>query len=282
MFLHDDGMGLEIAFSDNNFLLFKCLTMKKIFTLFFTSLFSLAVFAYDGSRLSISAPGTSIELRVEIDGRKFSMQNNAITIPNLSDGYHIVKIYRERKRDRDRGRGYEYGRDNGRNDDRRGNGFDRRQEIIYSNSILLKRGFHLDITINRFGKVMVDERRIDRNDEWYNDEDEYYDNDNGGWNGGRGNVMTGREFETLKESLRKEWFENNRLTSTKTVIDKSNFTAAQVKELMLLFTFENNRLEIAKYAYRKTVDKHNYFQLNDALTFSSSKDELARFIRESR
>ena len=50
---------------------------------------------------------------------------------------------------------------------------------------------------------------------------------------------------------------------------------------MLLFTFENNRLEVAKYAYRKTVDKHNYFQLNEALTFSSSKDDLARFIRQS-
>ena len=51
---------------------------------------------------------------------------------------------------------------------------------------------------------------------------------------------------------------------------------------MLLFSFENNRLEIAKLAFRKTVDKQNYFMLNEALTFSSSKDELARFIRESR
>ena len=55
----------------------------------------------------------------------------------------------------------------------------------------------------------------------------------------------------------------------------------QVKELMSLFTFENNKLELAKYAYRKTVDQKSYFQVMDALTFSSSKDELARFIRES-
>ncbi|MBK7291378.1 MAG: DUF4476 domain-containing protein [Chitinophagaceae bacterium] len=33
----------------------------------------------------------------------------------------------------------------------------------------------------------------------------------------------------------------------------------QVKEMMLLFTFENNRLEIAKLAFSKTVDKNNYF-----------------------
>jgi hypothetical protein len=55
-----------------------------------------------------------------------------------------------------------------------------------------------------------------------------------------------------------------------------------VKELMLLFSFENNKLDIAKSAYRKTIDKQNYLNVNDALTFSSSREELVRFIRESR
>ncbi len=265
-------MALETGAAGNHFLIFKFYVMKKIFTLLVGSFFSLSLLAFEGSRLSISAPGTSTELKVEIDGRKFTMQNNAITIGYLADGYHDVKIYRERKRSRD------YDRDRNGN----GFGFSRKAEVLYNSSISLKRGYHLDITVNRFGKVMIDERRIDRNDEWYNDEDDYYDNDNTGWNGGRGNVMNGREFETLKEALRKEWFENNRITSVKTVADKSNFTTQQVKELMLLFTFENNRLEVAKYAYRKTVDKQNYYQLNEALTFSSSKDELARFMRESK
>lgn len=237
--------------------------MKKIFTLLLSSLFSLSLLAYDGSRLSISSTGTSTELKIEIDGRKFTMKNNSITVGYLADGRHSIKIFREKKKGKI--------------------SFGKKEEVIYQDMIFLKRGFHLDITVNRFGKVMTDERRIDVNDEWYNDEDEYYDNDNGGgWNGGNANVMSGREFETVKEQLRKEWFEKNRLTSATVIMDKSNFTTQQVKELMLIFTFESNRLEIAKYAYRKTVDKHNYYQLNDAFTFNSSKDELARFIRESR
>ncbi len=236
--------------------------MKKIFTLLIGSLFSLSLLAFDGSRLSISAVTSSQELSVEVDGRKFSMKDNSITLSYLSEGYHQVKVYRQAKR----GRGNAFGRN----------------VIIYTNSVLLKRGFHLDITINRFGKVLVDERRMDINDEWYNDQDDYYDSDNGGWNNGYSNVMNTREFETMKEQLRKEWFENNRLTSARFVIERNNFTTAQVREMMLLFTFENNRLEIAKAAYRKTIDKHNYYQVNDALTFSSSKDELARFIRQSR
>lgn len=232
--------------------------MKKIFTLLLSSLFSLSLLAFDGSRLSITAPSTSNQLQVEIDGRKFTMKNNSITVGYLGEGRHNVVIYKEAKRRRS-----DFGR----------------REIIYNSSVILKRGYHLDITVNRFGKVMMDERRIDHEDEWYNDEDEYYDNE--GWDNTM-NKMSVREFETLKESLRKEWFEHNRLTSVKYIIEKSNFSTAQVKDLMLLFTFENNRLEIAKAAFRKTIDKENYYIVNEALTFSSSKDELARFIRESR
>lgn len=237
--------------------------MKKIFTLIIGSLFSLSLLAFDGSRLSVSTVSNSEDYKVEVDGRKFSLRDNAITLSNLSEGYHQVKIFREGKK-------------------RNGNAFGfNRNVIIYTNKVYLKRGFHLDITINRFGKALVDERKIDRNDDWYDDEDDYYYNNSSGWNNGYGNGMNVREFESVKESLRKEWFENNRITSAKFIIDKNNFNTAQVRRLMLLFTFENNRLEIAKYAYRKTIDKQNYFQLNDALSYSSSKEELARFIRQS-
>lgn len=236
--------------------------MKKFFTLFFASLFSLSLLAFEGSRLSISSLATSAEMKIEVDGRKFTMKNNSITLSYLAEGYHQVKIFREKK-----GKGFAFGRND---------------VIVYSNSVFLKRGFHLDITVNRFGKVLLGERRIDRDDDWYQDEDDYYDNGNGGWNDGYGNVMNGREFEVLKESLRKEWFEANRLISVRFIIDKNNFTTQQVKEFMLLFTFEKNRLEIARYAYSKTVDKKNYYLVNEALTFSSSKDELARFIRNSK
>jgi len=235
--------------------------MKKIFTLLLSSLFSLSLLAYDGSRLSISTTTSSTDLKIEIDGRKVSMQDNSITLSNIAEGSHQVRIYREKKKT---GFGINLGK---------------RQEIIYAAAVFVKRGFHTDITVNRFGKVFIDERRIDSNDEWYSEDDNY--GDNGGWDT-YGSVMSTRDFELVKEQIRKEWFEKNRLTSVKVITDKNNFTAQQVKEMMLLFTFEENRLEVAKYAYRKTADKQNYYQLNDALTFSNSKDDLARFIRESR
>jgi hypothetical protein len=235
--------------------------MKKISTLFIFSLFSLSLFAFDGSRLSISAPSSSTEYKIEVDGREFTMKNNTITLGYLGEGIHQVKIYKESKRNR--------------------MGFGRKN-YVFNSTVVLRRGFHTDITVNRFGKVMQDEQRIDVTDEYYNDQDDYYDNSDGGWgNSEYRNVMGLREFNDLKEQLRREWSENNRVNSAKYIIDKSSFTSAQVKELMLLFTFESNRLEIAKYAYCKTVDQRNYLLVNDALSFSSSRDELARFLRTS-
>jgi Domain of unknown function (DUF4476) len=233
--------------------------MKKISTLLLSSLFSLSLLAYDGSRLSISSVATSTEMKVEVDGRKFSMKDNTITLGYLSEGRHQVTITRTKST----------------------NSFRRREEVIYSSAIFLKKGFHTDLTVNRFGKVIMDEHYIDLKDEWYNDEDDYYNSDNGGQNNGYSNVMSEREFSNVKDQIRKEWFENNRLISVKFIIDKNNFTTAQVKDLMLLFTFENNRLEVAKYAYCKTMDQKNYYRLNDVLTFSSSKEELSCYLREA-
>jgi pyruvate kinase len=70
------------------------------------------------------------------------------------------------------------------------------------------------------------------------------------------------------------------LTAAKQIIDRNYFTSQQVKEMVLLFTFENNRLDVAKYAYGKTVDKVNYFVMNDAFTFNNNKEALKEYIRE--
>ena len=42
------------------------------------------------------------------------------------------------------------------------------------------------------------------------------------------------------------------------------------------------RLDFAKYAYNKTVDRENYALVKGALTNESSKAELERYILEQR
>ena len=241
--------------------------MKSIFTLLLSTLFSLSLLAYDGTRLTISSINTN-KMFVEVDGRRFTMDENTVTLRDLSTGYHSIRIYTELKKNNGRGIGF-------------GLGKKIRQETIYNNRIFLKNGYHLDIVVNRFGKVFTDERRADRNDDWYNDDDDWdrYDHDRyDHFN----RVMDGRDFSQAKETLKREWFENNRMTQAKQIIDRNFFTTDMVKEMLYLFTFENNRLEMAKYMYGHTVDKGNYFKISDVLLMSRSKDELNRYIRDYR
>jgi hypothetical protein len=274
----------------------KC--MKTIFTLLLSTIFSLASMAYDGTRLTVTSVSNN-NVFVEIDGRRYDLDGNTLSINSIRPGTHNIRVLREMKRKTN----WNFG--------------NKREETIYNIKATFRDGYHFDILVNRFGKVMIDERRIDPNDDWYNDDDYYdrndhqnrdktYDNgddrndkdygnnerddrDNRDYNDDHKNddprydnnrAMTDNDFAQAKESLRREWFENSRLTAAKQIIDQDYFTSQQVKEMVLLFTFENNRLDIAKYAYGKTVDKGNYFMLNDAFTFNNNKEALKEYIRE--
>ncbi|HEU5167323.1 MAG TPA: DUF4476 domain-containing protein [Chitinophagaceae bacterium] len=277
--------------------------MKTIFTLLLSTIFSLASMAYDGTRLTVTSVSNN-KMFVEVDGRRYNLDGNTISISSIRPGTHNIRVLRELKRRA----GWNLGNGN------------RREETLYNIKVTFRNGYHFDILVNRFGKVLIDERRMDPNDDWYDEDDTYDGNDNRDreWdntnnNGGNRNdkdygnndrdtrdnrdysddrnnddprydnnysrAMSIPDFAQAKESLRREWFENTRLASAKQIIDQNYFTSQQVKELMLLFTFENNRLDIAKYAYGKTVDKGNYVVVNDAFTFNS-KEKLNEYIRE--
>jgi len=276
--------------------------MKTIFTLLLSTIFSIVAMAYDGTRLTVTSISNN-KVFVEVDGRRYDLNDNTLSLSSIRPGTHNIRVLREMKRRT----GVNFG--------------NRREETIYNIKATFRNGYHFDILVNRFGKVMIDERRIDPNDDWYNDDDYYdrndgrnrdrdntYDNgddrddsdygnddrdnrDNREYDNDRKNddsrydnnysqAMTNNDFAQAKESLRREWFENTRLETAKQVIDRNYFTSQQVKEMVLLFTFENNRLDIAKYAFGKTVDKGNYFIINDAFAFNNNKEALKEYIRQ--
>lgn len=237
--------------------------MKKTFTLLTALCFSIILFAQ--SKLSISTTGNS-DIRVMVDGNKYLANNNVVMLSNLNSGNHSIKIFRLNN-DRYRNQG------NGRNNN---------YQLVYSNNLFVKPQYHVDITINRFGKAFIDEQAInggyndDEDDDWGVDgNDQYYDR-----NGRR--AMDKTAFQQLKQAIDNEAFDNTKQKMAKQYIATNYFTSAQVKELVLLFSFENSRLEIAKYAYDYTVDKGNYFLVNEAFSFSNSKEALADYIRNRK
>ncbi|MFM7175994.1 MAG: DUF4476 domain-containing protein, partial [Bacteroidota bacterium] len=90
------------------------------------------------------------------------------------------------------------------------------------------------------------------------------------------------EFESLKSSINSKTFEDSKMTLAKQATGSACLTAQQVKDIMLLFTFEDNRLEFAKYAYGRTYDLGNYYKVNDAFTFELTIDELNEYINSRR
>lgn len=65
------------------------------------------------------------------------------------------------------------------------------------------------------------------------------------------------------------------------MIDANCLLSYQVKQIILLFGFEDTRLELAKYASGHTYDPGNYYMLNDAFTFESSIEELNNYIHQA-
>lgn len=87
-------------------------------------------------------------------------------------------------------------------------------------------------------------------------------------------VASEKEFEGIKKNISSKSFEDSKLTIAKQISDSKCLKSIQVRDIMKLFSFEETRLEFAKYAYNKVIDKESYYQVNDAFQFENSIEEL--------
>jgi hypothetical protein len=94
--------------------------------------------------------------------------------------------------------------------------------------------------------------------------------------------MSQRDFADAKRSIADKSFSDSQLKMAKQIIDSNCLLSSQVMELMEIFTFEDTKLELAKYAYGYTLDYGNYYKVNDAFTFESTIEELDEYIRSFR
>jgi hypothetical protein len=237
--------------------------MKKIFTLISILVLVVSGFAqtnetFDRVRSNVGTltitSVTKNTARILVDGAVYNTTpgSNVTTINSIKSGYHLIKIYQSKKS------AYNNAGQFGKN-----------MQLIYQGNVYVKPRFHVDLVINRFGKAFLDEQQMNAG---------YDDDEFDGWSNTI-QPMNQPSFDQFKEILRKERFDNTKLVLAKQAIASNWLCAAQVKEVAGLFNFESSKLDIAKYSYKYTTDKNNYFILNDAFTFSSSKEELARFIQ---
>lgn len=92
------------------------------------------------------------------------------------------------------------------------------------------------------------------------------------------NPASSSDIDRMKKSISSKSFEEAKMTTAKQATKGKCLKAEQVVEIMSLFTFEDSKLEFAKFAYDYTLDVDNYYLVNDAFTFSSSIDELNEYL----
>ena len=90
-------------------------------------------------------------------------------------------------------------------------------------------------------------------------------------------ICTFEEVEKMYNTLKNESFEDTRLSLAKTMVSSNRMAAHQIKRLAESFSFDSNKLTFLKYAYTYCIDRQNYYECAEVLTFSSDKENLLRF-----
>jgi hypothetical protein len=237
------------------------------------------------------------DIQFEVDGQQYVDCGPNLNLQGLRPGNHQVVLFSGKK----------------------GGGLmGLKRIVIFNKTVSVKPQFYVDVIINRFGRVMMDEQSITGNqypgdgqmiwrnfgspnvppppppppgnnqpgNNWNNQQSNYNNNQPGNNNWPPRNnynnsprPMADNTFNSFIETVRRESFDDSRMAIAKAGIDQNFFTSNQAKALLSVFSFEASKLEIAKYMYGKTIDPKNYFVVYNVFTFSKSKEELAEYVR---
>jgi hypothetical protein len=94
-------------------------------------------------------------------------------------------------------------------------------------------------------------------------------------------AMDAADFNERLNAVKKEHFDRERMDKAKSVFDGENFSTSQVCTVMKVFSFDDARLNFAKYAWHNTIDKKNFYKAQDQLSFSSYKKELQEYTKKN-
>lgn len=85
-------------------------------------------------------------------------------------------------------------------------------------------------------------------------------------------------FPTFLEELKDQSFEDDRLEAVKLALNITCLTAEQAGKIIELFTFDENKLEVAKFLSDRLIDRENATALAKYMSFDSSKMEYRKYV----
>jgi len=88
------------------------------------------------------------------------------------------------------------------------------------------------------------------------------------------NCLDSTSYKALLVALKDIPFNDLKLTLIKESVFFSGITTARLKELMLLFPFDKDRLALAVFSYGSCTDKKNFASVSESLSFKQSEQDL--------
>jgi hypothetical protein len=92
-------------------------------------------------------------------------------------------------------------------------------------------------------------------------------------------AMNSANFAEAKNTIEEGSFDDTKLSTAKSIVTSNCLSTDQISQICNLFSFEENKLAFAKFAYPYATDPRNYFKINNVFSFSTSKEELNSFIQ---
>ena len=217
--------------------------MRKIIISFCILLAALSLKAQSLNGIRID--GGDSPILVYFGGNQMCLPATSCFVANLKPGYYTVEVYASR--------------------------FTRPGERVWKGQRLYNERIYF--SGNEVKDIFVDNRNDVRpgsrpnQDEYYPEHDRY------------NRVMSSRLFDNFFNKVKNEPFSSDRIKTIETALVTSDFTSDQCLRLVKLYTFDDDKVKIMKLMYPNIVDKQAFFTVISTLTFSSSKDEMDKFVR---
>lgn len=240
---------------------------KAIFTLVLFVVTTIAV-AHPGSVLNLSVYGNSF-FTVQLDHQYYGNPDRFYSIRSVIPGRHYLKVIR-----------HSY------------TAFGIRQRQIFEGFVNIPVHAAMNAVVDRYGRLNITSvQPLFAENNGGNIYDPYADNCNDDYgmnydystNQNCATIPSGpvcmdnNAFNDLRASIASKSFESTRLQIAKQALNYNYLSAAQVNQLLSVFNFESTKLDFAKAAFAKTIDKQNYYLTYAAFSFESSIDDLIRY-----
>jgi len=92
--------------------------------------------------------------------------------------------------------------------------------------------------------------------------------------------VAAQDFELIKSYIVNTSFESAKVNAAKQQLKSRNcFSVAQISDILAIFTFDDSKLEVAKFGYDYCNQQNEYLKISDTFSFSTSKDAFINFLK---